>query len=405
MNPQKSALQALQADPGATVNARTLAALERKRHIEKVTGGWELTKRGLARLEGRLGNEANLSRMWEGKARTEALKGRTKGIKPTKRSAAQKRRDSAELYADQKREHDEKRAAERERAKLEKSYDSILGGRKTAQAVKISRADGGLFDFMDVDRFEEAGWKVTGAGSVTARPGSVRLPGSLDTYRNPAPFGEHGTARALVLLGPVTRDTIKSLQREGYDVSAAPKSLREPIAKNPGNPLTKKVYDAVKKATSKGQAWNENEISEAIKASPTAAREALGILEKNGLVHRAGRDLFGIVWAAGTPQRGLFANPTSKDKAKKIAAKKAKAFYGAEELATNPQELKGYVAPESFVDLGEIVALEYACDKFDGQERTWRHEITKRRRLFVSVDGSTIVIDPPLKITKRGIEG
>lgn len=96
---------------------------------------------------------------------------------------------------------------------------------------------------------------------------------------------------------------------------------------------------------------------------------------------------------------------TNLSKAARQAEKKAAAFYGRDDLATEARELKSYVAPEAFVDMGHLEAIEYLCDKFDGKSRIYRHEVTRRRRFLVSVDGSTIIIDPPLKITKRGIEG
>jgi hypothetical protein len=87
------------------------------------------------------------------------------------------------------------------------------------------------------------------------------------------------------------------------------------------------------------------------------------------------------------------------------ALKKARAFYGNDDLMTEPQKLKSYKMPEAFLDAGDLVAVEYDCEKFDGESRIYRHEITQKRRLLISVDGSTMIIDPPLRITKRGIEG
>lgn len=91
--------------------------------------------------------------------------------------------------------------------------------------------------------------------------------------------------------------------------------------------------------------------------------------------------------------------------AEKQALEKARAFYGNDELVTVPKKLKTYKMPEAFLDAGEFIAIEYDCIKFDGESRIYRHEITKKRRLLISVDGSTMIVDPPLRITKRGIEG
>jgi len=94
----------------------------------------------------------------------------------------------------------------------------------------------------------------------------------------------------------------------------------------------------------------------------------------------------------------------SKHSDTKKAEKKAKDWYQDPALVTKPEKVS-YKAPTALVDIGCIVAIEYSSDKFDGTTRTYRHDVTKIRRLFLSPDGSTMVIDPPFKITKRGIEG
>lgn len=87
------------------------------------------------------------------------------------------------------------------------------------------------------------------------------------------------------------------------------------------------------------------------------------------------------------------------------ALKKARAFFGNDELVTDPKVLKGYVPPTAFVDVGLLASIVYDSDKFDGEPRLYEHECTGRHRLLISVDGSTMVVTPPLKLTKRGIEG
>jgi hypothetical protein len=89
----------------------------------------------------------------------------------------------------------------------------------------------------------------------------------------------------------------------------------------------------------------------------------------------------------------------------KKAAKKAAAWYGNTALETEPRVLRGYNAPEAAVEIGDFVAIEYDSNKFDGTSRIYRHEGTRKRKMYLSVDGSTIIIWPPFKITKRGIEG
>lgn len=86
------------------------------------------------------------------------------------------------------------------------------------------------------------------------------------------------------------------------------------------------------------------------------------------------------------------------------ASKKAKAWYQDPSLVTEPEQIP-YNAPKAVVDIGNIVAIEYASNKFDGVTRTYRHDVTMVRRLCISPDGSTIIVDPPFKVTKRGIEG
>lgn len=89
----------------------------------------------------------------------------------------------------------------------------------------------------------------------------------------------------------------------------------------------------------------------------------------------------------------------------KAATKKALAWFRRPELVTAPEVLKGYTAPEAVVEIGEILAIEYRSDKFDGVSRDYRHDVTKHRRLFLSPDGGTIVVWPPFRVTTRGIEG
>lgn len=89
----------------------------------------------------------------------------------------------------------------------------------------------------------------------------------------------------------------------------------------------------------------------------------------------------------------------------RAALKKAKAWYGDEELVTEPKPLRGYSAPTAAVEIGTITAIEYDSNKFDGKGRIYRHDVTKKRKLFISLDGSTLIVWPPFKVTKRGIEG
>lgn len=92
-----------------------------------------------------------------------------------------------------------------------------------------------------------------------------------------------------------------------------------------------------------------------------------------------------------------------KDATTKAIAK-ARAWFGRDDLVTEPETLP-WTPPEAVVELGRILAIEYLSDKFDGKMRAYRHDFTKNRTIAVSVDGGTVIVTPPMRITKRGIEG
>jgi len=94
----------------------------------------------------------------------------------------------------------------------------------------------------------------------------------------------------------------------------------------------------------------------------------------------------------------------TREKEERKAKAKAKAWYRDKSLVTKPERI-AYKAPSAVVEIGQLVAIEYASDKFDGTMRTYRHDVTMVRRICISPDGSTIVVDPPLRVTTRGIEG
>lgn len=95
--------------------------------------------------------------------------------------------------------------------------------------------------------------------------------------------------------------------------------------------------------------------------------------------------------------------PEEEKKAGKKAEKKAGAYHG-DGPKTAVRKIK-HPTPTAFVELGEIVAIEYKSTKWDGEPRIFRHEFTRVRELHMSTDGGTIAIVPPCKLTKRGIEG
>lgn len=325
MNAQREALRKIKASGSVEgINSRTVAVLERRGNIKGTADGWILTKRGESRLAGRLGNAANLTRMWEGKEREATLKAAKKGgkgIKATRATLEQRR-----AKAKKEMQTESQRAGARE----SKALASVLGPTGKANAVKIAREDGGIFTFHDVDAFEALGWKVEGAGSVSARPGAAALRGVAPLHFNPAPLGPNGTARALVLIGPINRETVMGLRRDGFDVTSAPKRLK--TVKNPGG-------------------------------------------------YGSHRDL------------------------ERAAERKAADWYQDDSLVTKAKPLRGYEAPNAAIEVGDMVAIEYSSKKFDGVTKTYRHEATKKRKMLISLDGSTIIVWPPFKVTKRGIEG
>lgn len=282
----------------------------------------------------------------------------------------------------------------------------ILGPSGFAHAVKISRADGRPFNRADVAAWLQLGWKVAPAGTVAGRVGSGAIPGVIMgpddfAFSNPDTLGPSGLARALILVGRVTRDLVDDLAADGYDVAAAPKKLREAVHRNPAPaPAQKAVYAALVAAFKKRQALRVDELAEKIRKPLAAVSEAVGRLQELGLVHEYGRDLFGACYAPGAPSRGLFDNPAPGRKAEK----KAKAWYQMERLETGAKTIRLPDTVEA-VEIGKIISITYESDKYDGRKRLWKHDVTGDRTLHISTDGKVMVVLPGFKITKRGIEG
>ena len=316
-NGQKTRLRQIM-DTGSTAGIldRTLESLTRKGHLALDAEGRPIvTKRGKAWLAGRLGGSLPPVRKSQMRAH---LRDRKPKKAPKAKGQAAKERRAAEADL---RGHLEKQAKATDRA-----VKRILGGSTAAHGVKISRADGGSFTAADVRAFTAAGWTVTAAGSSPGRVGSGGLPGTVlhdddFTFRNPEPLGPSGLARSLVLMGPVNREVVLDLVAAGYDVASAPKRIREGITRNPEISGQGKVYAGLKAAAKKGQALRVDELAPKVKLPESEVRQYLKRLVAQGLAHIAGSDLFGECYAAGVPQRGLFANPTGKAP----AAKKAQA--------------------------------------------------------------------------------
>ncbi len=469
---QKRTLAELHQTGAMHSQPRTVDLLMEKGYIVVGDDGFNLTKKGLRIVEGRAGGGLQA-------VKKKDLRAHFKTKKPAKA-----KRDRA-TTAKEKKEHLSSlekhiESAERKRGT---ALQRILGPSGVANAVKIAKASGEPFTEQDVQSFRAAGWGVAAAGTVTARPGTSGVSGvqfsesDWAPFTNPETLGPNGTARALVLLGQVDAAGVDDLAANGYDVTPAPKRIRETTT-NPAplitkfsaaqlkqlrdaysglkrvdpnsedveklrrifdkctdaaliqlskakinfvsyfalmtagkrglttNPdpapakLQKRVFDAMKASAKKNVALRVDELAERIKAQVEDVAAAMRNLAAMGLAHEAGRDLFGPCWLPGAPSRGLFDNPNPRAKAEK----KARAWFGKDSLVTKAQEID-WTPPESAVHIGQFIAIEYLSDKFDGVKRIYRHDVTKVRQMLLSPDGSTIIVNPPFKITKRGIEG
>lgn len=175
--------------------------------------------------------------------------------------------------------------------------------------------------------------------------------------------------------------------------------------------VKKAVLALMNHAEKEGHAHNVKEIAATLpQFHRLTVEKAMKELWSAGKIRQI-KNAKGIHWrpmvknpSPGERKHGPHATADQR-KEEAAALKKARAFYGNDDLVTVPRVLKSYKAPSAFVDIGDAVALVYGSDKFDGEYRVYEHEVTKKRRMLISVDGSTIVFDPPLKLTKRGIEG
>lgn len=392
---QRRTLAELHQTGAAHAQPRTMDMLMEKGYIVVGKDGFDLTKKGLRIVEGRAGGG-----LQEVKKKDLRAHFRTRKPARAKRDRATTAKEKKEHFASLEKHLE---AGERKR---KTSLARILGPTGKASAVKIAKATSKPFTSADVAQLRELGWEVTGAISVTARPGTSGIPGvqfSDDdfTFTNPAPLGPNGTARALIIIGPIDATMVDDLSSSGYDVTPAPKAIRDGTKKNPSPaPIQKRVFEALKTSAKRNQALRADELADRLKAPLEAVADSLQRLAGMNLVHTAGADLFGPCWYPGSPARGLFDNPSAKAK----AMKKAKAWFQDDALVTKPQVID-WTPPEAAVHIGQFVAIEYLSDKFDGTKRIYRHEVTKVRQMLLSPDGSTIIVDPPFKVTKRGIEG
>lgn len=115
-----------------------------------------------------------------------------------------------------------------------------------------------------------------------------------------------------------------------------------------------------------------------------------------------------VTGGAGAGDTTVRINPaSSKDKKAIAAAKKRVEKKAGEWNQRNPKKAKVQRIPDPLeaIEIGEIVSICYRSAKFDGKVRVWEHVVTKKRKLYISLDGSILVVKPGFKITKRGIEG
>ena len=159
------------------------------------------------------------------------------------------------------------------------------------------------------------------------------------------------------------------------------------------------VYATMVEEASHGRARNASELGAMTGIGVKRAQKALEALEAAGLAKEVGQDADGPCWAPQARQRAK-RNPS----AAAVAEKKARAWNQNDDLVTKARKIR-HKLPESYIEVGPMVAIEYLSNKFDGEDVVYRHEVTKPRQLHISTDGSTLLVKPGFKITKRGIEG
>lgn len=250
MSPQRKAvIQIKQSGTTDGINPRTLAALRRKKHLDE---DGRLTKRGESFAAGRLGGTIG--------SREDLHFGKRKASKASgpKRRRMTKAREAQGMALQQA----EFKKTERMTAA---ALRRILGPSGKAHAVKISPADGSTIKQTDVDSFTRHGWKVVGTSTAPAKLGKT-LPGIRrdEPFWNPDPLGDKGEARAVVILGHVNAETVDGLRASGWDVSPAPKRLREAV-KNPspgvmlhGEHATAAQRKAAAASKKKALAWHRD---------------------------------------------------------------------------------------------------------------------------------------------------
>jgi hypothetical protein len=326
------------------INPRSLKRFWEKGYLQSTTTGTELTKKGKAVAAGTIGKAGRGAVDFDTANRAgKSSRDHAARAQAMTREGGTRAAEKAELehFAELEQEHQDERKAEAP------ALSKIVG----FYAVTVAPSDGSTLNADNIKDLEDAGWTVAPAPSAPARLGS-RLPGakreryeSEEPFYNPGdPLGPLGEARAVVLRSEIEidLDTLSTIRQAGFDASPAPMKLRK---------------------------------------APPAPK-----ITRN-------------------PSPGEMINGEHASAAERMALAKALAWYGKESLVTEPQLLKAWKAPNCAVEVGLITAIEYDSNKFDGKWRIYRHDATAKRRLFISPDGSTLIVWPPFRITKRGIEG
>ncbi len=382
------------------INARSLARFWQKGYLEQNGAYVRLTRMGRAVANGRIG-AAGRGAVDMSQANREA--GKVGGMNSTRghaaRAAAMRGSSTPKETAAEKRERKamEAEAAaawQQEQTREKKSIGKIL----PAYALKISLSNGGPITREHLNDLTGEGWQVLPSATAPGKVGRT-LPGSVidspedsPIFFNGDPLGPAGMARAVIVWTghKLDKATVEGFRAAGWDVSAAPKRYRQEPApvKNPAKKETK------------------------CPDCGAGERSIADWYDEETKTHEKSCDACGYWWKVKThknPSPGERKHGPHASADERIAAaaalKKARAFFGNDDLVTEPQALRSYRAPVAFVDIGDFVAIEYDSEKFDGKDRIYRHEGTRKRRCLLSIDGTTMVFDPPFKLTKRGIEG
>lgn len=233
------------------IHKTMLERFKAKGYLEKTKpGAWILTKMGKAVMEGRIG-KVGRGAVDMGSARHKAERGHDGRRRKATGSAmagfmtgdgttTQKRIEKEE------REHFEKEGDrlkaewQKEETVYRKAVARILGPKGTTSAVKIARADGLTFHRDELQGLQEAGWGIHPGGTIAAQVGKA-LKGVRPNEFNPVDpleraLGPEGETRAVVLVANgISEETLHQLRGAGYDLSPAPKRIREgsPVKTNP----------------------------------------------------------------------------------------------------------------------------------------------------------------------------